>query len=218
MIYCQKISVLLALLAAYTLLLSIASSVSAADANYNGKCDLELCTCFTYDGAACPEWMEGDMYDGSSSTTNGVAGDDDDAGTASDTTTKSSTCSSYNTLFNDDLFKEYPSESTAVVATDASADEASSPMKSQGNIYLTSWIIRDGENGTVLVNYTASDPAPDCSTLTPPPTVSPTATPTPNPTSGESSSSSSGQIATVRMSLLTTSSSIAILAVVGTLL
>ena len=50
MIYCHKTSVLLALLAAYTLLLSIASSVSAADANYNGKCDLELCTCFTYDG------------------------------------------------------------------------------------------------------------------------------------------------------------------------
>ena len=216
MIYCHKTSVLLALLAAYTLLLSIASSVSAADANYNGKCDLELCTCFTYDGAACPKWMKGDLYDGYFSTSDGSAGDDDDAGTASDTTT--STCSSYNTLFNNDLFKEYPSTSTSVVATDASADEASSPMKSQDNIYLTSWIIRDGENGTVLVNYTASDPAPDCSTLTPPPTVSPTATPTPSPTSGESSSSSSDKIATVRMSLLTTGSSIAILAVVGTLL
>ena len=199
MIYCHKTSVVLALLAAYTLLLSIASSVSAADANYNGKCDLELCTCFTYDGTACPEWMEGDLYDGYSSP--------DDAA-----------CSSYNILFNDDLFKEYPSRSTTVVATDAFADEVSSPMKYQDNVYLTSWIIRDGENGTVLVNYTASDPAPDCSTLTPPPTVSPTATPTPNPTSGESSSSSSGQIATDRMSLLTTSSSIAILAVVGTLL
>jgi len=202
MTYCHKTSVLLALLAAYTLLLSIASSVLAADANYNGKCDLELCTCFSYDGTTCPEWMVGDLYDGHSSS--------DDAA-----------CSSYNILFNDDLFKEYPSKSTAVVATDAFADEASWPMKYQDNVYLASWIIRDGENGTVLVNYTASDPAPDCSTLTPPPTVSPTAaTPTPNPTSGESSSSSSGQIATltVRMLLLTTSSSIAILAVVGTLL
>ena len=199
MIYCHKTSVVLALLAAYTLLLSIASSVSAADANYNGKCDLELCTCFMYDGTTCPEWMEGDLYDGHSSS--------DDAA-----------CSSYNILFNDDLFKEYPSRFTTVVATDASADEASSPMKYQDNTYLTSWIIRDGENGTVLVNYTASDPAPDCSTLSPPPTISPTATPTPSPTSGESSSSSSDQIATVRMSLLTTGSSIAILAVVGTLL
>lgn len=106
-------------------------------------------------------------------------------------------CYSYSTKFSGDL--------TYNDASDVSSDKTESPMNFLDGISLEYWIVREGgengENGTAIVNYTASDPAPDCSTLTPP----------------AKWSSSSDQISTIRMSLLT-ASSIAILAVVATLL
>ena len=195
MISCQNTSVLLALLAS-TLLLSLVASSSAAavdDKKYNGICDVDICTCFTYDGTACPDWMNPPTYESSGGYDHSGSfslGDvtDDDAG-------QSFACIAYGETFNPASDYSY--------ATEVSSDKTESPMHFLlDGMSLKYWIDRaGGENSTVLVNYTASDPAPDCSTLTPP----------------AKWSSSSDPISTLRMSLVTTSG-LAIVTVVATFL
>ena len=175
MISCQNTSVLLALLASPLLLPLVASSSAAAVAlNYNGICDVDICTCFTYNGTACPDWMK-------------------DRGGSGSLGNESLACSVYGEKITLPIYSN---------VTEVSSDKTESPMYFMDGISLEYWIVRaGGENGTVLVNYTASDPAPDCSTVTPP----------------AQWSSSSDQISTSRMSLVTASGS-AIVAVVATFL
>ena len=184
MISCPTTSVLLALLAS-TLLPRIASSSAAAivDKTYNGICDVDICTCFTYDGTACPDWMVGH----SGSFFYGNATDDDGL--------QALACYTYGAKFSG-------ASTTDNDGSVVSSDKTESPMNCLNGLSLEYWIVREGgENGTVLVNDTASDPAPDCSTLTP----------------SAKWSSSSDPISTIRMSLVTASGS-AIVAVVATFL
>ena len=149
MIPCSKTSVLLALLASPLLLLVASSSSSAVDKTYNGICDVDICTCFTYDGTACPDWMVGH----SGSFFYGNATDDDGL--------QALACYTYGAKFSG-------ASTTDNDGSVVSSDKTESPMNCLNGLSLEYWIVREGgENGTVLVNYTASDPAPDCSTLTP---------------------------------------------------
>ena len=155
MISCPTTSVLLlALLASPLLLPRVASSSSASavdDTKYNGICDVDICTCFTYDDTACPDWMMDRGGSGSFSYDN-ETGDDARQALA---------CYAYSTKFSG-------ASTTDNDGSVVSSDKTESPMNGLNGLSLEYWIVREGgENGTVLVNYTASDPAPDCSTLTP---------------------------------------------------
>ena len=160
----------MALLASTFFLLAVASSssasASAVDENYNGKCDLDMCTCFTYGGAAswsgCPDWMhpppQGHLIlniDSSQSFWLGNYTDDP---------AQSYACAAYGTNFplSPVLFKD----------TGKPSDQTESPMKFLGGISLENWVVRDYyNNDRVIVNYTASDPAPDCATFVDPHTT-----------------------------------------------
>ena len=190
MISCPTTSVLLLALLAATLLPRVAfSSASAVDdkKKYNGICDVDICTCFTYDGTACPDWMMNRGGSGSLSV-----------GNVTKDARQPFACSAGSLLeFSGVPHYSYWSE--------VSSDKTESPMHFLHGISMEYWVEgvgeRNTENSTVLVNYTASDPAPDCSTLTPP----------------AEWSSSSVQSSTIRMSLVTASGS-AIVAVVATFL
>ena len=188
MISCPTTSVLLlALLASPLLLPRVASSSSASavdDTKYNGICDVDICTCFTYDDTACPDWM---MDRGGSGSFSYDETDDD--------ARQALACYAYSTKFSGASTTD---NDGAVV----SSKQTESPMNLLNGISLESWIVRlGGENSTVIVNYTASDPAPDCSTLAPP----------------AKWYSSSDPIPTLRRSFVTASGS-AIVAVVATFL
>ena len=170
MIFCQNTSVLLALLAS-TLLPRVASSSAAAivDKTYNGICDVDICTCFTYDGTACPDWMDRDKIVNNSYVYFGLYEDNLRGGSGSfsfgnatdDDSRQSLACYSYGAKFS--------GESTHNDAAPVSSNQTESPMHFLDGISLDYWILRPGgENSTVIVNYTASNPAPDCYTVTPP--------------------------------------------------